>query len=77
MKTGGTRAGAAPENRDGGRRAVVERLKEYGQTRADSDWNDLDVETRRLIRKSPVAAAQRQARRPVTPAHREAHGALE
>ena len=47
MKAGGTRAGAAPENRDGGRRAVVERLKEYGQTRADLDWNDLDVETRR------------------------------
>ena len=36
-------------------KAVVERLKEYGQTRADSDWNDLDVETRRLIRKSPFA----------------------
>ena len=31
--TGGTRARAVPENR--------ERLKEYGQTRADSDWNDL------------------------------------
>ena len=36
-------------------KAVVERLKEYGQTRADSDWSDLDVETRRLIRKSPFA----------------------
>ena len=31
-------------------RAVVEQLKEFGQTRADSDWDELDVETRTLIR---------------------------
>ncbi len=36
-------------------KAVVERLKEYGQKRDDRDWSDLDVETRRLIRKSPFA----------------------
>ena len=36
-------------------RAVVERLKEFGQTRAGLDWNELDVETRRLIRGSPFA----------------------
>ena len=36
-------------------KAVVERLKEYGQTRGESDWNELDVETRRLIRESPFA----------------------
>ena len=36
-------------------KAVVERLKEYGQTRADSDWSELDVETRRLIRRNPFA----------------------
>ena len=34
-------------------KAVVERLKEYGQKRDDRDWSDLDVKTRRLIRKSP------------------------
>ena len=31
-------------------RAVVERLKEFGQRRAGSDWDELDVETRRIIR---------------------------
>ncbi|MCY4030399.1 MAG: hypothetical protein OXH75_29320 [Acidobacteria bacterium] len=36
-------------------KAIVEQLKAYGQTRADSDWNELDAETRRLIRKSPFA----------------------
>ena len=29
-------------------KAVVERLKEFGQTRADSDWSALDSETKRL-----------------------------
>jgi len=38
-----------------GLKAVVERLREYGQKRDDRDWSDLDVETRRLIRKSPFA----------------------
>jgi len=36
-------------------RAVVERLKEFGQKRARLDWGELDVETRRLIRGSPFA----------------------
>ena len=36
-------------------KAIVERLKEYGRTRADSDWRELDVETRRLIRRNPFA----------------------
>ena len=36
-------------------KAVAERLKKFGQTRAESDWNELDVETRGLIRKSPFA----------------------
>ena len=36
-------------------RAVVERLKEFSQTRAGSDWDELDVETRTLIRGNPFA----------------------
>ena len=36
-------------------RAVVERLKEFGQTRAGSDWDELDVETRTLVRGNPFA----------------------
>lgn len=36
-------------------RAVVERLKEFGQTRARLDWGELDVETRRLVEGSPFA----------------------
>ena len=59
MKAGGTRAGAAPENRDGGRRAVVERLKEYGQTRADSDWND------RLVMGDAIAQLPQSVQRPM------------
>ena len=35
--------------------AVVERLKEYGQTRTGSHWDGLDVETEQLLRKSAFA----------------------
>ena len=35
--------------------AVVERLKEYGQARAGSDWDELDLETRILIRGNSFA----------------------
>ncbi len=35
--------------------AVVERLKEFGQTRANSDWSALDLETENLIRGNPFA----------------------
>ena len=34
-------------------RAVVERLKEFGRTRGDSDWSALDKET--LVRRNPFA----------------------
>ena len=34
---------------------VVERLKEFGKTRAGRDWNELDVETQRLVRENPFA----------------------
>ena len=36
-------------------RAVVERLKEYGQTRGNKDWDELDEKTRKLIRGNPFA----------------------
>ena len=36
-------------------RAVVERLREFGQTRDGSDWDELDRETRTLIRGNPFA----------------------
>ena len=37
-------------------KSVVERLKEFGQTRADdSDWSALDSETESLIRRNPFA----------------------
>ena len=35
--------------------SVVERLKEFGQTRGVSDWSALDSETERLIRSNPFA----------------------
>lgn len=35
--------------------AVVKRLKGFGQTRADSDWSALDLESERLIRENPFA----------------------
>ena len=35
--------------------AVVERLKEFGKTRAGSDWSELDSATERLIRGNPFA----------------------
>ena len=35
--------------------AVVERLKEFGETRESSDWNDLDCETEQLVRGNPFA----------------------
>ena len=36
-------------------KAVVERLKAFGQTRGDSDWSALDSETESLIRRNPFA----------------------
>ena len=36
-------------------RAVVERLKEFRQRRAGSDWRELDEETQRLIEDKPFA----------------------
>ena len=35
--------------------AVVERLKEFGRTRGDSDWSALDKETETLVRRNPFA----------------------
>ena len=35
--------------------AVIERLKEFGKTRAGSDWSELDSATERLIRGNPFA----------------------
>ncbi len=35
--------------------AVVERLKEYGQTRAGSHWDGLDADTEKLLRGCPFA----------------------
>ena len=36
-------------------RAIVERLKEFGSTRGDSDWSALDEETEMLVRRNPFA----------------------
>ena len=36
-------------------KAVAERLKEFGQTRGDSDWSVLDRTTEELIRSNPFA----------------------
>ncbi len=36
-------------------RAVVERLKEFGESRGVSDWSALDPETERLVRSNPLA----------------------
>ncbi len=35
--------------------AVVERLKEFGETRSGSDWSALDCATSRLVRRNPFA----------------------
>ena len=35
--------------------AVVERMKEFGRTRGDSDWSALDRETEALVRSNPFA----------------------
>ena len=35
--------------------AVVERFKEFGESRGSSDWNALDRETERLVRTNPFA----------------------
>ena len=36
-------------------RAVVQRLKKFGETRGGSDWSELDSETNRLVRNNPFA----------------------
>ena len=35
--------------------AIVERLKEFGRTRGNTDWNALDEETEALVRNDPFA----------------------
>ena len=36
-------------------RAIVERLKEFGDNRDGSEWSELDSETKRLVRNNPFA----------------------